>query len=214
MKNAKIMDPVLNSVQDLGEVAIDSLLDNSFWKDIPVLSTVVNVVKVGTTIKDNMFLRKLYRFLYEYKQLDDVTKKKIQERIISYKEKCSLGEEIVSVIDSFENSKKAALIVCVLKFLTQDDLDVDVYLVLIDRIAKCYYADLMWVKKFETEDSKYCDHNDKIPGSVLSQLYFSGFLDNVGFDGGDLSDTMPCGQVYQLNQYGVIMRNVLIQNNF
>ena len=91
-------------------------------------------------------------------------------------------------------------------------IDVNLYLVLANRISKCYYSDILHLKDFETENSEYFASNDKIPGISLDQLYFCGFLSDTGYSGGGFNDE-PCGRGYALNEYGRALRKILMAND-
>lgn len=202
----------LSIVQDNGEVLLDAFMKDGLWKDIPILGTCINVAKINANINNMMFLRKLYKFFFEASQLSENAKKKIKEKISSYSDKNLLGEEIIKVIDDSENDKKAILLGKAIRILTQNEISVDFYLSLVNKISRCYYADLLCIKDFETEASEYYSGNDKIPGVSLDQLYFCGFLNDTGYSGGGLENE-PCGRSYQLNEYGIILRKMLLANN-
>lgn len=84
------------------------------------------------------------------------------------------------------------------------------YFIFNDYISKCYYADLLHLKNFETENSEYFASHDKIPGMSLDQLYFCVFLIETGYNAGNLSGTESCGRGYQLNEYGITIRSLLL----
>ncbi len=54
------------AVQELAstvaELALDSILKDGVLKEVPIISTLTAVAKLGVTVHDNMLLRKLYRF--------------------------------------------------------------------------------------------------------------------------------------------------------
>ena len=210
MSGCEMKEYLLAIAQDLGEVAIDDFIEDGIWKDIPVLSTAVNLAKISTALRERAFLRKLRKFLYEYEKLVINEKEKIKKKILSYYDQELLGEEITKTIDDSENSKKASLLGKGLTILLEDSVDTDFYLSLANKISKCYYADILHLKDFETENSEYFACNDKIPGISLDQLYFCGFLIETGYNAGNLSGTEPCGRRYQLNEYGVTVRSLLL----
>ena len=212
MLSDEMKENLLAVGQDFGEIAIDAFMNDGIWKDIPVISTAVNIAKIGATFRDRAFLNKLHDFLYEYEKLTGEEKEKIKDKIYSYQDKKSFGEEITKTIDDAENCKKATLLGKAMKALLSDEVDVNLYLVLANRISKCYYSDILHLKDFETENSEYFASNDKIPGIFLDQLYFCGFLSDTGYSGGGFNDE-PCGRGYALNEYGRALRKILMAND-
>jgi hypothetical protein len=54
----------------VSELAIDTLLDDGLLRDIPVVSTFRSLWKMGVTIRDWLFVKKLLKFLVELQELD------------------------------------------------------------------------------------------------------------------------------------------------
>ena len=65
MLSDEMKENLLAVGQDFGEIAIDAFMNDGIWKDIPVISTAVNIAKIGATFRDRAFLNKLHDFLYE-----------------------------------------------------------------------------------------------------------------------------------------------------
>ncbi len=61
-----------NDVEDLAgellEVSLDSLIKNAVLRDIPIVSTFIDLYKVGHTLHELADYRKLTRFIYEFNQ--------------------------------------------------------------------------------------------------------------------------------------------------
>ena len=50
---------------NLSEVGLDTITENEIIKEIPVVSTVVSVYKIGHTLRERAYLKKLFVFLRE-----------------------------------------------------------------------------------------------------------------------------------------------------
>jgi hypothetical protein len=56
---------------DLGEVELDSLLDDGLLKEIPVIKTILAFSGTIGSIRDYLFTEKLIRFLNGFSELND-----------------------------------------------------------------------------------------------------------------------------------------------
>lgn len=58
-----IKDNVVRILADVGEVGLDSLLEDEIIKGIPILSTVCSIYSIGKTIRERHNIAKLYTFM-------------------------------------------------------------------------------------------------------------------------------------------------------
>lgn len=54
---------IVEGVSELAEIGLDSIMDEGVLKEVPFLSTVISLYKVGTSIKERHNLKKLAAFL-------------------------------------------------------------------------------------------------------------------------------------------------------
>lgn len=52
-------------ISDLAEVGLDAILNDGLLKDVPVISTAIALYKIGNSIKDRHYIKKLVVFLDE-----------------------------------------------------------------------------------------------------------------------------------------------------
>jgi len=66
-----IKSPELESlVTDFSEIAVDQLSDiDGVLKDVPIFGSIIKVIKLGFSIKDIVFLKKLSRFLWHLRDV-------------------------------------------------------------------------------------------------------------------------------------------------
>lgn len=103
-----------NLAIDLTELGIDSLLNEGIIRDIPVISSLVNLAKFGANIHDKLFIKKILSFLVGLKDISSDDRKKIINEIDNSKKyRIKVGEKLFYIIDScqdHENSEKISLI--------------------------------------------------------------------------------------------------------
>lgn len=99
--------------QDLLEIGLDSILENEILKEIPVIKTIAVVGKIGLSIKERAFAKKLIRFIYEFNNgtisEDDLIKfRSKMESSKSYRDETT--EQLIIILDRLEETKKTSYI--------------------------------------------------------------------------------------------------------
>lgn len=88
MLNEKPTDKLLNSIVSnsasdlsgkLGEVALDSLLDDGLVKNIPIIGTAISILKAGNDIQAYLFTKKVLSFLSEIETISQEKRRKFVE---------------------------------------------------------------------------------------------------------------------------------------
>lgn len=88
------------------EIGIDKLMADGLGKDIPIVNTVMAIVKTGFSIRDRNFMKKLFEFLNASKidrssvQFEQFIKK------LEKKDKNKLAEVLIEIIDKTTESVK------------------------------------------------------------------------------------------------------------
>ena len=98
----------LSVLGDLGEVAIDAVMDDGVLRDVPILSTVVGLGKCFRNVSDVLFAKKLIVFLYGLKDADA---QKREEAIAKWesesKYRIRVGETLLNMINRCDDAQKA-----------------------------------------------------------------------------------------------------------
>lgn len=58
-----ISEETTNTLIDYSELALDSVLDDGLFKDVPILRTALSVYKIGKSMKERHYIKKLARFI-------------------------------------------------------------------------------------------------------------------------------------------------------
>ena len=103
----------VSSMSDILEVGIDSFLDDGIAKDIPLISTVIGIYKVGKSINDLHNLKKLKVFVYAINDgiatKEDIIKYKIELQDNPKKRQQEL-EYILIIINRYINYEKPQML--------------------------------------------------------------------------------------------------------
>jgi hypothetical protein len=108
----EIVDTSLDLGVEYAELTIDEIFDSAF-QEVPIIKTLLAITKVGISIKERRFIKKLLVFLKEF-HANKVNNNKLEEfkhnilNDVKYKEK--VMEHIVVFIDSFLQVEKSKIL--------------------------------------------------------------------------------------------------------
>jgi hypothetical protein len=101
----------LEIVTDIIETGLNTLSENEFVKNFPVIG---NIIKVGLTVKsinDRIFLAKLSNFLFNLDKINKKEKKSLINLLeFDEKKKSKIGETLILIIDKLNSFEKPLLI--------------------------------------------------------------------------------------------------------
>lgn len=100
-----LKDELFNTASDYVELGLDSVLDDGLLKDVPLVSTVVALYKIGNSFKERHNIKKLYIFI------DEINKRIVDEnKLEEYKEKFKSN-------DNFRNQEIEYLLVLLDRYI-------------------------------------------------------------------------------------------------
>ena len=207
------MDKVINEKlvslsANLGEAALDSVISDGIFKDIPILGTVISVGKIGYTIVDSWNIGKIIKFInnLDLKNENDIND--FKEKYFKDKDYVKIGEKIFSILErSHDEIKIKWLAKCFRQFLDRK-LNKDDFMRLMSIINNAYVSDVEKIGVFDTKN-KITSINNLIESYVLDHLYSIGLLEQCGFDGGDF-EGINSGTVYTLNKFGLLLKDIVL----
>jgi len=147
--NRKLESVIKNSdlsslVTEYGELALDSIIDDGVLRDFPVVGTVIGLMKFGSSINQHFTAKKLYKFLFELKDISQKQRnEKINEINNSKKYQSSVGELIFEFLDKIDSDGKPEIIGRLFKAVIEEKIDFNEYLRLTHIIKTAFYFDLV-----------------------------------------------------------------------
>lgn len=175
--NDSLKSEILLTAADLGEVALDSFLDSGIVKDIPLLNTVISLFKIGHSVGDAFYIKKLATFI------NAVNQKTIEtQKVDKYKK---------SIYDNPKKFKK----------------DIEVILVLINRFIDCEKAThlaKLYIAYLEDKTDwkdfvKYSQVIDQLFNEDLEVLFLKGVLLSKRKDSDDVLRLASLGLLVEVN---------------
>lgn len=165
-----IKDSELPSLgKDYAELAIDGVLNDGILKDLPLVGTVIGVMKFGNSINKHLTAKKLYKFLFELQKIPIEKRiKKIDQINSSKKYQSSVGEQIFELLDKIESDGKPEIIGKLFKAVIEEKIDYQTYLRLAHIVKRLFYYDLELLKEKT--------NGLRVQGRINDEIYTSGLI--------------------------------------
>ncbi|NTU50716.1 MAG: hypothetical protein HGA87_07595 [Desulfobulbaceae bacterium] len=106
------------------EIGLDNLISDGLLKDIPVVNTIVALGKLGISIHDRLFVKKLLTFLVDFQAVSYQDRVAMVHKLESdpqYGRK--VGEHIVELLDRIESHMKPRMVSLVFKAYSSSIID-------------------------------------------------------------------------------------------
>ena len=172
-----LFDDSKDIIEDYLEIGIDSIIDDGMLKEIPIVKTIVGVLKVGKNVHDRNLLKQTLVFINEFNR-NEIRQDKIEEykkRIENDPKKCEdeLGR-IILLLNNFIDREKS---------------------IMLSKVFKDYVGQLLnW--------NEFCEYSE-----IINRLFIQdfSFLQEVYL--GRISDTTNRSDIYKverLNSLGII----------
>ena len=169
-----------NSKEIIGEYiefGIDSFINDGILKDIPIVNTIVAVLKVGKNIHDRNLLKQTLTFINEFNKnnLTEEQLKNYKERIEKDRKKCEdeLGR-VLLLLNNFIDKEKS---------------------IMLSKLFKAYVSQLLnW--------NDFCEYSE-----IINRLFIQDFSFLQEIYLGRISDTTNRSDIYKverLNSLGII----------
>lgn len=100
-----------DAIFDVAEVALDHNLSEGVLKEIPFVGTLVRIARAGQSISEELFVRKLVRFLADLKKVPDEDRQKLLDRYPdSSEQQRILGENLLLALERLDDVEKPAVL--------------------------------------------------------------------------------------------------------
>ncbi|MBF4485779.1 hypothetical protein [Flavobacterium sp. CSZ] len=125
------------------EAVIDSFLQEGMVKDIPFLNSLIGLLKTGINVKEQLFLKKIIKFLIYSETATPEERLKIIEEIDSSKEyRIKVGEKLLYLIDKCDDYDKAGILGYLFKAVNERKLKYNDFLKCSLVLDKCLVSEL------------------------------------------------------------------------
>jgi hypothetical protein len=191
-----------NISTNLMEVGVDAVIENGVLKDIPIVGSIVEMIKAGVSVKERFYVRKLITFLNEFKNIDETLRIKfISEELNDDSKKEKFGETILALIEKSDDLNKFKLYAKIFEMHFNGKCTYDDSIRMCSMIEKAFFSDLLYICNFK--------NNSLDNQLVTGELYKVGFLTFAGIDGGEFGKEESGGMIYKINKYGSYLKEII-----
>jgi len=201
------LNEIVSIVGDLGEVGLDSILEDGIFKDIPFLGVGISIAKLIASASDKILLKKLILFIRELNLKNQTEVDEFKDKYFKIEDYKIIGSKLLLILDRSDSEIKIRWLAKILQLLVGKELSLKDFLRLSSIINNCYVGDMQEIGVF-LKQQEITSTNQLIEQYILDHLFSIGVLESRGFDGGDFSGNS--GTVYALNRFGEIFMNKIL----
>jgi hypothetical protein len=137
-------NPILEAALENIEAVVDTLTTNELVREIPVVGTVVKLLRGARDIRDRLFAAKLLRFIQNLESVSDETKERIRRKITDNPDEArKVGEIVIVIVERVTALEKADLIAILFLAYIDGQIDVTEFRRLCAVIDQAFLDDLL-----------------------------------------------------------------------
>ena len=163
-------------ITDLGEIGVDSLLDDGVLKDIPILGSVLKIGKTFGTVRDYYLAKKILAFLNELSDLPQIERDKLISKLENDKKyESSVGGQLLELLSRIDEESKPTLIAKAFKLYVQEEINYMELQRVTYAIERFQVCDIDEFRKFasEEETDRITDEKDSTANFINSGLGYA-----------------------------------------
>ncbi len=193
---------------DLGEIALDSILKDGLFKDIPFLSIGISVDRLMQSASDRILLAKIIQFINDLNLKSQQEIDEFKYKYLADKDYKNIGSKILLALNLADNELKIKWLAKSLRLFIDKKISKNEFQRISSIVNRAYVEDVRNITVFDLR-SEITAENDLIDTYILDHLFSIGLLESHGFDGGDASGK-DSGTIYALNKFGKLIKEKII----
>lgn len=184
-----------DAIFDLAEVALDQNLAEGVLKDLPIVGTLVKLARVKQSVSEELFLRKLARFLADLNAVPIEEREKLLEQYPDTSaEQQVLGENLLLALERLDDIKKPAILARFFAAYIRSKIDYLTFTRLARALEKFNIELLPNLQWFYTREEPLVEPSEEI----IHELSLAGLV-TVGLEG---SGTFGGSAGYRYSELG------------
>ncbi len=215
----EIIKPSLDLGKDYAEIGLDELLEEGILKEIPVVKTLVAIVKTGVAVKQRFFIKKFLVFLKESKSGDPNSEaaKEFEEKFENDKSfRNKVTEQVLIFIEDLDSLNKSRILAHLFRAYLAKEIDWKRFISLVSCMktlqeATFYYLEVLSRAEFNfglgtgrkiSEVGKLLrEKHSSFDQSSMNELEALFMASGIGYRNGTLFSITKLGQ--DLYKYGI-----------
>lgn len=191
-------DDVVQISKEALEIGIDAALDSGILKDVPIVNTVVGVLNVGGTIRNQLLASKVIGFLAKLSELSKEERDTMVDKLNEDgKFAGRVGDALIEILDRMESERKPGIAAKCFAAYARGQIDymqLRRLLVAIERLPSFDIAAMRAFAGLTIEERAAADQH------FLNSLVNAGLAqNNGGWDGGVIVPTRLCDLFLELD---------------
>jgi hypothetical protein len=139
--------------EGVGEVALDSLLEEGVLKDLPIIGMISGLTKTALNIQDQLFLKKIIRFLTELRNTDYKERNRLITKIDKSEEfEIKVGEKLLYIIDKCDDHISSVYVAKLFRAFLNGEIDYSEFLRGATIIQNIFEEDLKFFLNSKVEE--------------------------------------------------------------
>lgn len=154
---------------NLGEIAIDSVMEDGVLKDIPIIGSVINVIRFGNSLNKHFTIKKIYKFLFQLQDIPiEKRLSKVNEINNSGEYLSSVGEMVMEILDKIESDGKPEMVGKLFAAFIKEEITFQEYLKFSHYIKSVFYYELLSLKNHDENKFFYGNNDGQLQGFGLT----------------------------------------------
>lgn len=196
-------DNLQGILESTAELTLDNILESEELKQIPVFGTLVRGVKLGASLRDRLFARKLLAFLREVASIPEEKRIEFVDKLSSRGNKQRAGEAILLLLERLDDMTKPEIVGKIVCSAILGEIDNETCLKLSSMVDRAYITDLLSLP--DSEVGRGIDPDVAEALASVGLLERRMVLDVLGLRGRKGAN-LPA---YSLNKYGKALVGIL-----
>lgn len=158
--------------KDYAEIALDSVLSEGVLRDIPIVNTLVAIGRLGLSINDQIFAKKLIRFLTSLAELDPAERASMVDRLDKEEGfRRQVGDRLIELLDRADSHAKPEMLAKVFRAYAAGLIEVSMLNRLNNAIERLPHYETTAVRRFHAATP---EEREGIPEITIDALVFAG----------------------------------------
>ena len=150
-KESEINDCVKAISVDIGELVVDSFLNDGLLKDIPILGFSINAYKLTNNIRDIILLNKLKLFIENLNIINEKDLDNFKDKITKDKFRKEIGIKLLNIIDKSDEYIKIKWLAKVFLDYLNKNIPKDFFFRIITIINNAFVQDILKIRVFKNK---------------------------------------------------------------
>lgn len=175
----ELLNPSVDLAVDYSEIYIDDLIQNETLNEIPIVKTVIGIIKTGISINNFFFVKKLLSFIREFNtgKISKDKKEEFQKKILEdSKFRKKVTEQIMVCLDRFNDVNKAIILANLFKAFVDEKISYEKFVFISIAMERLHPHSYSFFAKLEKIDYKIDHKNEDVRDSDSESLLLSSGL--------------------------------------